>query len=362
MRAIAVTPGQRDSGRLIDAPDPGPGPGEALVRVVRAGVCGTDAEINAGLYGEAPPGVNYLILGHENLGRVEALPDDAAARNGLAVGDLVVSTVRRPDDCPNCRAGESDMCLTGHYRERGIKGLPGYWAERYAESPAFMVRLPPELEAVGVLLEPLSVMEKAVAQASAIQRRMVWEPKTAIVLGAGPIGQLGTLLLRLQGLRVATVATRPRGGLKSQIVEACGAEYVSVREEPLQRLAQRLGNVDLVIEATGVGSLAFEAMGVVGINGVVALTSVSGGSAQVNVPADKLNLAFVLGNKALFGSVNANRRYFESGVAHLAQFRQRWPGLLDRLITRRLPLERFHEAFEEGREEIKTVIEIGGAA
>ncbi len=359
MRAVAVTPHQRDSGRVVDAPEPKPEPGEALVRMVRAGICGTDVEINEGLYGEPPAGSEYLILGHENLGRVESAPSGA---NGLQAGELVVSTVRRPDDCPNCKAGESDMCIKGNYRERGIKGLHGYWAEYYAEVPAFMVRIPPELEDVAVLMEPLSVVEKAVAQAYKLQERMLWKPQTALVLGAGPIGLLGTLLLRTLGLRVVTAATRPPGDLKSQLVEACGGEYLSVRQQPLAGLPEKLGNIDLIIEATGVGSLAFEAMQIVGINGVVALTSVSGGSAVAQVPADKLNLGFVLSNKVVFGSVNANRRYFESGVGHLAEFRRRWPGLLERAITRRLPLEGFHEGLQKDPDGIKTVLEIGQAS
>jgi threonine dehydrogenase-like Zn-dependent dehydrogenase len=199
MRAIAVTPKQAGSARQVELPRPKASPGSALLRVLEVGIDGTDTEINLGEYGEAPPGADVLVIGHEALSVVERVGEGVT---GFQVGDLVVSTVRRPDECPNCLAGESDMCLTGGYTERGIKGAHGYMADYYSEKPEYMVKIPPALRAFGVLLEPLSIVEKATAQAWEAQRRMVWQPKRAVVLGAGPIGILGTILLRLRGLAV----------------------------------------------------------------------------------------------------------------------------------------------------------------
>src|SRR5207302_9478237 len=125
--------------------------GTALMRVLEVGIDGTDAEINQGLYGEPPPGANFLVIGHEALSLVEGVGDGVS---GFEPGDLVVSTVRRPDDCPNCQAGESDMCLFGRYTERGIKGAHGYMGEYYSESPALMAKIPAAPRSFAVLVEP----------------------------------------------------------------------------------------------------------------------------------------------------------------------------------------------------------------
>src|ERR1700682_3195330 len=185
MRAVAVTPKQPGSARQVELPIPTTAPDIALMRGLEVGSDGTDPEINQGLYGEPPPGSSFLVIGHEALSVVEAVGEGVS---GFSPGDLVVSTVRRPDDCPNCRAGESDMCLFGTYTERGIKGAHGYMAEYYSETPAFMIKIPPALRPFAVLLEPLSIVEKATFQAWKIQERMLWQPGRAGVLGAGPIG------------------------------------------------------------------------------------------------------------------------------------------------------------------------------
>ena len=352
MRAVVVTPGQAGSARLTDVPDPRPADGEATVRMLRAGACGTDAEIDQGLFGEAPPGDDYLVIGHENLGRVER------GAGPIASGDLVVATVRRPDTCPNCRAGESDMCLDGQYTERGVKGRHGYWAEAYAESPEFLVNVPEQLEPVAVLLEPNCVIEKALRQTVAIQRRMVWQPAQAVVLGAGPIGLLSAFVLRLRGLAVTTVA-RSKGTLAAELVEQCGARYLSSRDIPVARLGEELGRIDLIVEATGNGAIAFEAMQALGTNGVLCLTSITGGDRPTEVDANALNLRLVLGNMLVFGSVNAHRSDFEQGVADFVEIQRRWPGLLERVITRRLGLDQFRSALDGSPGDIKTVLEIG---
>lgn len=357
MKAITVSPGVPRSGALREVPAPSAGPGEALVRLLDVGIDGTDAEIDDGLYGQAPAGDDYLIIGHESLGRVEQV---ARGVSGVKPGDLVVATVRRPGGCPNCLAGESDMCLDGNYAERGIKGRHGFMAEYYAESPAFLVTVPAALRPFAVLLEPMTVVEKGIVQSFEIQRRMRWAPKTALILGAGTIGLFAAMLLRNQGLDV-TVAGRedPRApSLKLEILETVGARYLSSAVDPILELPSRLGNVDLIIEATGSSQVVFDAMQILGINGVLCLLGITGGSRTISVPADEINLAMVLGNKTVFGSVNANRRYFELGVRHFGEFERRWPGLLSRLITKRLPLEAFREGIESRRDHVKVVLEV----
>lgn len=357
MKAVIVTPRKPGSGRLAEVPDPQPRDGEVLVQVHQVGLDGTDAEILQGRYGEAPPGDDYLIIGHESLGRVVEVTNDA---KGLSAGDWVVAIVRRPDPAPcrNCAAGEWDMCLNGQYSERGIKGLHGFLAEFYSEAPEFLVQVPAEISAVAVLLEPLTIVEKAIEQIKRIQSRLVWQPERAVVLGAGPIGLLAGMLLSLEGIEVHLYDATERGP-KSDLAEASGAKYIWAAEHKLgHELAAEIGPVDIVVEATGYSPLAFDAMDMVAPNGVVCLTGVSGGSRKLEVSADHLNLEMVLSNKVVFGTVNANRRHFESGVRHLREIEARWPGLLSRVITRRLPLKDFARALERSPSHIKSVVEV----
>ncbi len=357
MKAIVVTPLQPGSERLAELPDPELREGEVLVRVQQVGLDGTDAEILEGQYGEAPAGDDYLIIGHESVGRVEKVMGSAT---GLSPGDRVVAIVRRPDPvpCRNCAAGEWDMCLNSQYTERGIKGRHGFLAEFYTESPDFLVAVPAEIAPVAVLLEPLSIVEKAIEQINRIQSRLVWEPVRAVVLGAGPIGLLAGMLLRLGDIDVHFYDASERG-IKSDLAEATGAKYIWAGERKLShKLAAEIGTVDIVLEATGFSPLAFDAMDIVAPNGIVCLTGVSGGSRKLEVSADHLTLEMVLSNKVTFGSVNANRRHFESGVRHLEEIEVRWPGLLSRMITHRLPMEDFADAFERSPNHVKSIVEM----
>ncbi len=362
MKAIAIKPGQPDSAYLEEMAKPVAGAGELLVKVLETGVCGTDLEISSGLYGTAPAGQDFLVLGHESFGKVEAL-GSGLENSGWATGDYIVSTVRRPcqDDDPNCQRGRSDMCLTGHYTERGIKERNGYMTEYYTELAEFGVKVPALFRPFGVLLEPTAVVEKAIYQAYKIQERLDWEPRKAIVFGAGPIGLLATFVLRNKGLEVYTVAHSPGGTAnpKAQLTERCGANYISTQDIPVEELGHKLGNIDLVVEATGSSEIAFKGLYSLGLNGVMALTSVSGGHNTLSLDTNVLNMQMVLGNQVVVGSVNANRSYFEMGVKDWDRIEAHWPGLLGSLISRKLPLEQFKTALAKDREGIKTVLQIG---
>jgi glucose 1-dehydrogenase len=357
MKAFMVTPGVAGSGRVGEAADPEVTSGGALVKVVNVGVDGTDSELLQGLYGEAPPGSDFLITGHESLGRVVQAPEGT-----LAAGQLVVAIVRRPDPvpCANCAAGEWDMCLNGQYTERGIKGAHGFLAEHYVEEPRYLVALPERLVGVGMLLEPMTVVEKALEQIKRIQARLVWAPRKTLVLGAGTIGTFATLLLRLEGLEVY-LYSHGDGGRGREIAEAAGAQFISADDRKIDAdLAREFGPIDMVIEATGYSPLAFAAIDVICPNGVVCLTGVSGGSRTLSIDANQLNLEMVLQNKLVFGTVNANRRHFESGVAHLQAIAGRWPGLLERAITRRVPLASFSQAELDHHGDLKVVVDVAG--
>jgi len=337
MKAIAVFPGRPDSMHLARLPRPSvedvPGGRGVLVKVLRVGVDGTDKEINAAEYGAAPPGYDFLVTGHESFGRVEAVGPNVSECQ-LAVGDYVVATVRRPGSSLYDRIGTYDMTTDDVYYERGINLLHGYLTEYYVDDPEYIVRLPAGLRNVGVLLEPTTVVEKGIAQAYEIQRRLrVWRPRKAAVMGAGTIGLLAALALRLRGLDVTVFGRTPRPYLNSNLIETLGARYESTATLPILDGAGKYGPFDLIFEATGSSPVVFDSMQALARNGVLVLSSVTGGDRKIEVPADRINLGFVLGNKVMVGTVNANREYFEMGVKDMAQAEAQYPGWLDQLLT-----------------------------
>ena len=364
MKAIAVRPGQPDSVHLAELRRPSvdevPGGRGVLVKVLRVGVDGTDREINAAEYGAAPDGYDFLVIGHEGFGQVIEIGDNVTE---VGRGDYVVATVRRPGSSIYDLVGTSDMTTDDTYYERGINLRHGYLTEYYVDDAAFIVKIPQGLKDVGVLLEPTTVVEKGIAQAYEIQRRLrVWRPRRAAVVGAGTIGLLAAMALRLRGLDVTVFALTRKPYLNSDLVEALGARYESTRDLPLIDGSQKYGPFDLVFEATGYAPIVFDAMQALGKNGVLVLSSVTGGNHRVEVPADKINLDFVLGNKVMVGTVNANREYFESGVKDLAQAEAEYPGWLSRLLTHPVKgLENYRELIDTlttARSAIKVFCEV----
>jgi threonine dehydrogenase-like Zn-dependent dehydrogenase len=309
-------------------------------------VDGTDKEINAAEYGAAPSGYDFLVVGHEGFGRVEAVGHNVTE---VQPGDYVVATVRRPGSSIYDQIGTNDMTTDDTYYERGINLRHGYLTEYYVDDVEFIVKIPAGLKDVGVLLEPTTVVEKGITQAYEIQRRLrVWRPRRAAVMGAGTIGLLATLALRLRGLDVTTFALTKPPYLNSDLIEALGARYASTQETPILDGASKYGPFDLVFEATGYSPVVFDSMRALGKNGVLVLSSVTGGDRQISVPADKINLEFVLGNKVMVGTVNANREYFERGVGDLSQAELQYPGWLKRLLTHPVKgLENYQELFDK---------------
>ncbi len=328
----------------------------------RSGWTRPDRGIAAGQYGEAPPGHDRLIVGHEALGRVEDEGAEAGAPPAAppAAGSLVVPTVRRscPEGCRPCRLGQCDFCTTGDFRERGIKGVDGFLAERFIERRDQLVVVPEELADVAVLLEPLSIVVKALDQAFAAQARLPWDPSNALVLGAGPIGLLATLALRLRDLEVTTVARTGPPTPQTERVEELGARYLSSRDRPIDQLAGGGRGWDVIVEATGSSEVAFGAVGELAPNGILVLTSVTPGEARREMPVDEINLGLVLGNRAVVGTVSSNRSHFESGLDMMRSAQARWPGLLARLITRELALDDYAAGLAD-EPAIKTVVRLG---
>jgi glucose 1-dehydrogenase len=346
MRAVTVIPRQAGSARLDHIAEPARGEGDLLVQTLAVGVCGTDLEIVGGGYGWAPPGRERLVLGHESLGRVlEAQPGGE-----LEPGDLVVGIVRDPDPepCPSCAAGEWDMCRNGRYTEHGIKELDGFLRERYRINPGHVVKVDPALERTGVLLEPTSVVAKAWEHIERIAARAVWNPEVVLVVGAGPIGLLAALLAVQRGLEVH-VLDRVSHGPKPALVADLGATYHS------GTVSEAVSRADVIVECTGVGELVLDAIDTSAPDGIVCLTGVSSTGRTITIDPGALNRELVLENQVVFGSVNANRRHYQAAAAALAKADPRW---LERLITRRVPLDRWPDALQRQPDDVKAVIEL----
>jgi glucose 1-dehydrogenase len=345
MRAITVLPGIKDSARLDEFPEPPLSAGALLVRTVALGVCGTDREIVAGLYGEAPADQERLILGHESLGHVlEAPPGSDFTR-----GDLVVGIVRHPDPvpCPACAAGEWDMCRNGRYTEHGIKGLHGFGAELFRIEPEFAVKVDPSLELLGVLMEPMSIVAKAWDHVDRIGRRSrSWEPRVLLVTGAGPIGLLAALMGAQRGLEIHVFA-RTLKGPKAELVHALGA--IAHTELEPDRIKP-----DVVMECTGAPAVIRDLLGHTAASGILCLAGISTPGHELPVDFGYFNRTAVLENQAIFGAVNANLMHYQMAADALARADKKW---LARLITRRVPVARFREALEYRPDDIKVVIE-----
>ena len=341
MRALTIAPRQPGSLRMEELEDASGDPECVLVRTLALGVCGTDRELIDGQYGAAPAGRGRLVIGHESLGRVIQAP----AGSGLQTGDMVVGIVRHPDPvpCANCALGESDMCRNGRYTERGIKQRDGFAAERWVADPAFIVKVAPALGFCGVLLEPASVLAKAWEHIERIGLRSRWAPRTVLVTGAGPVGLLAAMMGAQRGLEVH-VLDRNDEGPKPALVRALGAKH-HVRFPPFEP--------DIVIEATGSPAIIAQCVAGSAPGSIVCLTGLGGEALETTFDVATLNQSMVLENRVVFGTVNANRRHYQDAAVALARADRGW---LERLITRKVPLARWQEAYEKRPNDVKTVL------
>jgi threonine dehydrogenase-like Zn-dependent dehydrogenase len=359
MQALAVFPSKR-SLQLIDVPEPRlQDPSGVLLRVREVGLCGTDREISAFKYGDPPPGSDRLILGHESLAEVVEIGPRVRR---LQRGDLVVALVRRPcphPECRPCRAGRSDFCVTGHFTERGIKQADGFLTQYTLDDEEYLVRVPHCLSEVAVLIEPLTVVAKATAQANAIWNRLPYEPglQRGLVLGAGSVGLLGAMALIAHGYDTVVYSREPEGGEKSQLVHSMGASYVSAASQPLETLADRTGEFDIVLEAVGDAPVMMAASRALRANGVVALTGIPAEGAATELTVGRSLRDLVLKNQVVFGTVNAGRRDYVSAIQQLQQFLTLFPDSVRKLITHRLPLADASRMLTH-REGIKNVVHV----
>lgn len=369
MKAVGVFP-QRRTVELVGFDEPKiTSPGQVKIRVLQVGVCGTDREICDFEYGTPPEGSEFLVLGHESLGEVV----DAGGSSAFKPGDLVVPSVRRPcnhPDCVACRAGRQDFCYSGDFRERGIRSQHGFMTQFVVEAAEYLSLVPPELRDVGILVEPLTIAEKTLMQIQTIQQRLPWGLSTedgaaphgchrALVLGAGPVGLLGAMALVNGGYDTYIYSRSQTPNIKADLAESFGAKYISSQEMTVAQLAAKMGNIDVVYEALGASQLAFEVAQVLGANGVFVFTGVPKHGDPITIDTDLLMRNMVLKNQVILGTVNAGHNAFEAAIRDLKIFHGRWPKALRALITGRYPIEAFREPIF-ARSGIKNVIEMDG--
>ena len=360
MRAVAVFPADRRFG-VIDHPEPSvASPSDVKLRMLDVGICGTDKEIVSFEYGTPPEGSPYLIIGHESLGEVVEI---GAGVTRLKVGDLAVPTVRRPCSdpaCIACRADRQDFCYTGKFTERGINQLHGYMTEFVVKQERYLNPVPRALRDVAVLVEPLTIAEKGIAQLKQIQQRLPWNEKSAraLVLGGGPVGLLGAMKLVLEGCDTTIYSRTPASSDLEKLATSFGAKFAHAETTSVADLAKQIGNIDIVYEAVGASSLAFEVIPYLGTNGVFIFTGVPGRKGPVEIDTDQIMRDAVLKNQLIFGTVNASSESFAEAIANVGSFLAKWPVALRSLITRRWPLDQAAEPLAGKSGGIKNVIAI----
>lgn len=360
MKAVAVFPADRRF-NVIDHPEPAiASPTDVKLRMLDVGICGTDKEIVSCEYGTPPEGSPYLIIGHEALGEVVEI---GTAVTRVKIGDLAVPTVRRPcpdPSCIACRADRQDFCYTGKFTERGINQRHGFMTEFVVEQDRYLNPVPRALRDVAVLVEPLTIAEKGIAQLKQIQQRLPWHEKgsQALVLGGGPVGLLGAMKLVLEGCDTTVYSRTPAASDLEKLVTSFGAKFVHAETTSIADLAKQIGNIDIVYEAVGASSLAFEVIPYLGTNGVFIFTGVPGRKGPVSIDTDTIMRDAVLKNQLIFGTVNASIECFAEAISDIGSFLEKWPDALRSLITRRWPLDQAAEPLAGKSGGIKNVIAI----
>lgn len=363
MKAIAITPGLPEA-EIIEVPEPQvSSPREVKIKVLEVGICGTDREEVLGGRADAPRHTAHLVIGHEMFGQVV---DTGSEVVNVSKGDYAVVTVRRGcGKCQACRNNRSDMCYTGDYKERGIKSLHGYETAFIVDNEQYVIKVPERAKTVGVLAEPMSIVQKAINEAITIQSTRLpllidesWiKGKKAVVAGIGAIGILAAIALRLRGAEVIGIDIVDENSRRPQLLKQLGGSYVNALDFKIEDMDERFGQVDFILEAAGVAQLGFDLIDVLGINGIYVMTGIPGEGKPVCFPGAEAMSQIVLKNQIIMGSVNASAAHFESGIKDLEAAKNRWGDLIDGIITARVPYTDFAKALDfRSQDDIKTVI------
>lgn len=361
MKAICVFPKQKKV-QLMEVESPNIQTStQVKLKILEVGICGTDKEICAFQYGIPPNGSDYLILGHESLGEVVEVGSQVTQ---FKPGDLVVTMVRRPcsdPECQACRAGRQDFCFTGQFQERGIKQQHGFMTEWIVDEEKYMNKVPASLRPIAVLTEPLTIAEKAIEEIQRIQQRFPWttsmkRPLRAVVLGAGPVGLLGAMVLIHSGFETYVYSREAVEGHRAKLIQSIGGKFISALNAALPDLVKQVGGIDLVYEATGASKISFELIPFLGVNSTFVFTGVPGRKGPILVDTDLLMRDLVLKNQLIFGTVNAGKESYQSAIAHLEIFYKKWPEALPALITGKFSPEQYENLLLKNPSGIKNLI------
>jgi len=326
MQTIAVRRGESEP-ELVEKPRPDPGADEALVRILRVGIDGTDHEVLHDGPGSFPEGEDHIVLGHEAVGVVE----DSGGTD-LEEGEVVVPTVRRrPGEGSNeyFDRGEPDMAPSGYHVECGITGAHGFMAEYITAPAAYLIPIPRRLASVGMFVEPISITEKAMEHAYASREAFEWSPERALVLGNGALGLVALAMLCQEFEETYCLGRRDRPDPTIDIIERLGGTYIDSRETPVDEIPAAYAGMDLVFEATGYARHAFQTVHALAPNGVGALVGISD-PWEFEIDGGSLHTELVLHNKALVGTVNSNRRHHKQAIRTLRALPD-W--LLEAMVT-----------------------------
>ncbi len=365
MKAISLVPGTTNI-KLTDVSEPMISqPDEVKIKMKEVGICGTDREQAEGGRADAPVGKSELIIGHEMFGEVI---DVGAEVKSVKVGDHAVFTVRRGcGKCKACNNDRSDMCYTGDYTERGIKGADGFQSQFVVDKEKYLVKVPEEIKDIGVLTEPMSVAAKAIDEAMIVQsarlkdfdRTENWlKGKRALIAGIGAIGLMAAFALRLRGAEVIGMDVVDETTLRPQILKQIGGTYIDGRVVEVTDIDEVCGHADFVFEATGIAKLQIELIDTLAINGVFVATGIPGGERPMTILAGSLMQQLVLKNQMIIGSVNASLEHYQMAVDDLKAAYAKWPAAMQQVITERIPYKDFETALHHHSvNEIKVVVD-----
>ena len=303
-----------DRRRVIEDDIPEPqvaDPHHVLFRVHEVGVCGTDRELAAFRMRPRERDARRIVIGHEAVGEVLACGE---AVTTVSPGDCVVPTIRRScvPACSSCARRRSDLCLTARYSERGIFNLDGYFTAKAVDLESDLVPVPPSLAPYAVLLEPLSVVEKAASRIDDLRQS---DGRDALVLGLGPVGILMAMVLTLRGFKTTVYSLEPDDHPRTAILRDAGVAYRRTLD----------GRYDVIVEAAGSAELALAAVKLLAPCGVM----ITLGAQRVTGEISFIDL--IVGNQTVAGIVNASRGFFERGARDLGRFPEK---ALRRMIRR----------------------------
>ena len=364
MKALAIKPGTAGI-KIKDVPEPQIKNGnDIVIKVLQVGICGTDRDEVSGVRANAPKGEEELIIGHEMIGEVVEIGKEV---HNAAIGDLGLFTVRRGCGiCKPCELKRSDMCYSGQYTERGIKSLHGYQSEFVIDKEEYFISVPEEIKSIGVLTEPMSIAEKAIYEALQIQSLRIpgfneeeWlNNSRVLVAGIGSVGLLASFILGLKGAKVYGLDIVDENSIRPSILKSLGGTYIDGRKVNATDIDDVCGEMNFIFEATGIAKLEFQLTDALGINGIYALTGIPEGERPVTIMGNELMRQMVLRNQVILGSVNASKDCFHMAVDDLLKAKKKWGGLIDKIITEKVPVRDFSSIFKKhSPDEIKVVTE-----